>query len=180
MKSLDAEAVKRCTKCVTLGADQVPAEGSPQASIMFIGQSPGAVEAKQGRPFCGPSGELLTFLIEEIGISRNEAYITNALKCRPPENRPGHKEELSTCFDTWLFKEIRVVNPKIIVLLGKDAWQSVTKGKVTWGHGVVTKTKTRTYVCLYHPSYFLRNGDVEGFVSQGKKIKELYDEVASL
>lgn len=174
MKSLDINLVSQCTKCIGLGKDHVPASGNPSAEIMFVGQSPGALEVEHGSPFVGPSGELVDFLLDEAGLSRDQVYITNAIKCRPPGNRPGNKEELNNCYNKWLKKEIKFVNPKVIVLLGKDAWKTVTKEKMLFGHQQVKRTKKRVYLVLYHPSFFLRRGDIESFVGAGKILRTLY------
>ena len=174
-RALDIEKVSQCKLCVTLGAEHVPAEGNPSASVMLIGQSPGVKEVEEGRPFVGPSGEVLDFMLDEAGLDRSQVYITNALKCHPPGNRAGNPEELELCFNTWLVKELKFVNPSIVVLIGKDAWKSVTGGRIEFGHGKITKTKKRSYLTVYHPAYFLRRGDVESFVSVGKILKEMYE-----
>lgn len=173
-RALDVDKVKQCTACITLGADHVPASGNPTADIMLIGQSPGVREVEEGLPFVGPSGELLDFMLDEAGFTRDQVYITNALKCHPPGNRSGNPEELELCFGLWLRKELKFVNPSIVVLIGKDAWRSVTKEKIPFGHCNVTEGSKRTFLTLYHPSYFLRRGDAETFVESGKKLKELY------
>lgn len=177
MTEIYMHKLKQCRECITLGAEHVPADGSVIANIMFIGQSPGQQEVSEQLPFVGPCGELLTFLLDEIGITRDQVYITNALKCHPPGNRPAHEDELANCYSKWLKKEIKVVNPKLVVLLGKDAWKSVTKGKIPFEHGKITKRKTRFYMTVYHPGYFLRKGDIESFIQVGKLIKEtIYDQ----
>lgn len=174
-KALDISCLSLCKKCVTLGEDHVPASGNPSAEIMFIGQSPGEQEVKKGKPFVGASGEVLDFFLDELGMTREEVYITNALKCHPPGNRPGHEEELDLCFSTWLKKEIKFLNPKVVVLLGKDAWQSVTGGRIPFEHGKFTKSKKRVFLTLYHPGYFLRRGDIETFIAVAKELKKEYE-----
>jgi DNA polymerase len=143
---------------------------------MFIGQSPGATEVEQGAPFVGPSGELLDWMLDQAGLNRSQVYITNALKCRPPGNRAGHIEELAMCNKTWLRKELKKVAPSLVVLVGKDAWKSVTKGNIPFEHGKVTKTKKRKYLTIYHPGYYLRRGDIEGFVNVGNILRKALDE----
>jgi len=175
-RALDIEAVSQCHRCVTLGKDHVPASGNPHADIMIIGQSPGVREVEEGKPFVGPSGELLEFFLDEAGLSREQVYITNALKCHPPGNRPGNPEELEVCFSRWLVKEMKFVNPSIVVLVGKDAWKSVTHGKIPFVHGQSVKGKKRTFLTVYHPAYYLRRGDVESFTKVGKTLKELYEQ----
>lgn len=173
MKSLSLKAVSQCTLCVTLGAEHVPAVGNPNASVMLIGQSPGKQEVEEGQPFVGPSGELVNFFLDEAGLSREEVYITNALKCHPPGNRAGHPEELEVCFGAWLKKELKFVNPNFIVLIGKDAWKSVTHERIPFAHGKVTKGKKRTFLTVYHPAYYLRRGDAETFVEAGQILRQL-------
>jgi len=161
-----------CKKCITLGKDHVPPDGTDQTRVMFVGQSPGANEVEEQAPFVGPSGELLGWMLDEAGLSRDQVYITNALKCRPPGNRAGHEEELATCYKEWLKHEIATVQPVIIVLVGKDAWKSVTKENIPFKHGEIVKKKKRAYMTVYHPGYFLRKGNIEGFVDTGKALRE--------
>jgi uracil-DNA glycosylase family 4 len=177
MTATDIRILKKCKLCLTLGKDHVPSEGKPSCDIMIIGQSPGATEVEEERPFVGPCGEILDYMLDEAGISRDEVYITNALKCRPPGNRPGHSEELECCMNTWLVQEIKQVNPMIIVLVGKDAWKSVTKERIPFEHGKVHRRKKRMYLTVYHPGYFLRSGDITAFVSVGKTLKELIGDI---
>ena len=173
-KALDFECLRQCSKCTTLGQDHVPAEGNPNAEVMIIGQSPGAFEVKEIRPFVGPSGEILDMMLDQAGIAREQVYITNALKCHPPGNRPTNPEELHHCFDNWLVKELKSVNPRIVVLVGKDAWKSVTRELIPFKHGEYVKGKNRIFLTVYHPAFFLRRGDIESFVSVGNTLKSLY------
>lgn len=175
-KATQISLVSKCTLCPALGKDHVPASGPVTADLCFVGQSPGTKEVEEGQPFVGPSGELLDYLLDEIGLSRDQVYITNSLKCHPPGNRAGHPEELDTCFQQWLKRELVLVNPRVVVLVGKDAWQSVTRGKMEWGHGLVTKTSNRAYMSIFHPAYFLRRGDIQTFLEIAPKLKELLDE----
>lgn len=174
-KATDIECVSKCTLCPALGKEHVPAIGNSDAKLFIVGQSPGVNEVEAGQPFVGPSGELLDYLLDDIGITREQVYITNALKCHPPGNRAGHPEELRECYDAWLGKEIKYLKPTIIVIVGRDAWQSVTKGNIEFGHGKVTKTKLRTYVTIYHPAYFIRRGEIQEFLSVSATIKGLLD-----
>lgn len=174
-KALDIHRLKRCEMCSELGKHHVPAEGNPNADIMIVGQSPGETEVREGKPFCGPSGEMLDFMLDEAGLSREQVYITNALKCHPPDNRPGKPHELHLCFHLWLKLEIKEVKPKIIVLVGKDAWKAVTQQRIPFKHGESVKTKNFTFLTVYHPAFFLRQGNVDGFVKVGKILKGLYE-----
>src|SRR5246127_4046104 len=116
---LDAIAaqVRVCTKCpLYLGTKNgVPGEGSPEAEVMFIGEGPGFHEDRQGRPFVGPAGDFLNELLASIGLARNAVYITNVVKCRPPQNREPAPDEIGTCVPTYLEKQLAVLAPRLIV-----------------------------------------------------------------
>jgi len=173
MKSLDLEVVSKCRLCPMLGKDHVPSYGSPTAEVMLIGQSPGQQEVEQGEPFVGPSGELIDYMLDEAGLTRADIYIANALKCHPPGNRAGMDDELDNCMKRWLTKEIRIIDPSLVVLLGKDAWKSVTKERFEFKHGNLHRTKKRAYLTVYHPAYFLRRGDMDTFIAIGRTIREV-------
>jgi len=105
--------------------NKVPGEGNPNAKIVFIGEAPGEEEDKQGKPFVGKAGKLLTRLIEKIlGIKREDVYITNVLKCRPPNNRDPKEEEIKACFP-FLVEQLNVIQPDIIVCLGRFAAKTI-------------------------------------------------------
>src|SRR3954464_5489095 len=114
-----ADEVAGCTRCaLAKGRTQVVfGSGSPTADLMFVGEAPGFHEDKQGVPFVGAAGKLLSKLLEGIGLSRDEVYITNVLRCRPPGNRDPLPEEIAAC-ETHLFKTIQLVEPKLIATLG--------------------------------------------------------------
>lgn len=114
--------IKKCTKC-PLHANRknaVPGEGNPKATIMFIGEAPGRNEDIEGRPFVGAAGRLLTDLIEGIGLKREDVYITNVVKCRPPNNRDPKPDEIDAC-SPYLDEQIRCIAPRIIVTLGRHS-----------------------------------------------------------
>lgn len=170
---LNLESVRQCERCAGLGDDHVPSWGSPVAELLVVGQSPGASEVEVGQPFIGPSGELLDFLLDEVGLTREEIYIANALKCRPAGNRAGLAGELSTCWNTWLHEEIKVVNPKVILVLGKDAWKSVIQERAPFKNDTTVNSKKRRFVISWHPSYYMRQGIEDRFVSDiGLRVKE--------
>jgi len=179
MNPLDIESVRQCTKCPALGRDHVPSYGSPHADLMIIGQSPGANEVEGEEPFVGQSGALLDMMLEQAGMDREECYIANALKCRPPDNRPGDPEELEMCRETWLKPELGAIVPKIVLILGKDAAAALKLPKDKLVHGSVIQTKRMKYIFSYHPAYFLRSNDVEGFTQIGSLVKEQLDADAS-
>ena len=164
MNPLDLHSVRKCHECATLGVDQVPSYGDPGSRLMIIGQNPGHQEVKEGRPFIGPSGELVDYLLDEIGLDRNEIYIANAVKCGTVGNRAPHPEEAATCWKTWLHEEIRQVKPDVILLLGKVAWQAVVQGRFPFQHNSTCKNKRFVFICSWHPSYCLRTNQPEKFV----------------
>ena len=170
----DITRLSACSICPALGKEHVPAEGPSNAEIFIVGQSPGVQEVEAGRPFVGPSGEMLDYFLDEAGLDRSDVYITNAVKCHPPGNRAGHPEELRSCFDRWLRKELAFIMPNVVIMLGKDAWQSVSRGKFEFKHGGITKTsKGTTFLTLYHPAYFIRRNEVETFIKAGQILKEI-------
>lgn len=142
----------------------VPAKGSWTSPIFIIGEAPGADEDILGRPFCGRSGQLLDKLLKEAGIAPESVFITNVVKCRPPANRMPTKDEISTC-KKWLWEELKTVNPKIIITLGKTPTclllklpTTITLGKLI---GVGTNREyipNSTVYPWYHPSFLLRKG----------------------
>jgi DNA polymerase len=177
-RALDIHAVKQCKACLTLSEDYVPAVGNPHADIMIVGGASTARDAADGHPFAGPCGEILDMMLDQAGLNREQVYITNALKCAPPDKRSGNPEEFEMCFGTWLKKELKFVNPSIVVLVGADAWMAVTRGKIKFKHNEAVKGKNRTFLTVYHPGHFIRRGDIESFVDTvGNKLKELYGSV---
>ena len=112
--------VLKCRKCglYRTRTNPVVGEGNPKAKIMFVGEAPGFNEDRMGRPFCGAAGRVLDELLESIGIKREDVYISNLLKCRPPENRDPQKEEISAC-SPYLERQIEIIKPKIICPLGR-------------------------------------------------------------
>ena len=125
MDSLDevAQAVRDCADCPLHRGrtNAVPGEGSPWAELMFIGEGPGFHEDRQGRPFVGPAGQLLEGLLASIGTNRNDVFIANMVKCRPPDNRDPEPSEIAAC-KKYLDRQIELIDPKLIVLLGAFLW----------------------------------------------------------
>jgi len=153
-------AVEGCARCpLRAGAHRVVlGEGDPHAGIMFIGEGPGAEEDRQGRPFVGPAGQLLTRMIEAIGLTREEVYIANVVKCRPPGNRTPAPEEAAACLP-FLRAQVALIRPKIIVLLGSTAGRYTLSPdfRVTRDRGVWTERKGVWMIATYHPSALLRD-----------------------
>ncbi len=134
----------------------MPGEGAHDAEIMLIGEAPGATEDELGRPFVGRSGELLTTMLREINIERNEVFITSVLKCRPPDNRPPIRAEIEAC-RPYLIRQIEMINPRILVLLGSTAVSTIVgPWPLSESHGRFIEDAGRLYFITYHPAAALR------------------------
>jgi len=150
-----------CTRCKlhTMGRTQVVfGVGNPDADLMFVGEAPGADEDVQGIPFVGRAGQLLTKIIEAIGLTRDEVYIANVIKCRPPGNRNPEPDEVETC-EPFLFQQIDVIKPKVIVALGKFGAQTLlrTLDPISRLRGRVYDYRGAKLLPTFHPAYLLRN-----------------------
>ena len=149
-----------CTRCKLhgLGRRQIVfGVGNPEADLMFVGEAPGADEDVQGEPFVGRAGQLLTKIIEAIGLRREDVYIANVIKCRPPGNRNPEPDEVEQC-EPFLFRQIDTIRPKVIVALGKFAAQSLlrTTDPITRIRGREYKYREAILMPTYHPAYLLR------------------------
>lgn len=133
-------------------------EGSPQARLMFVGEAPGAEEDLQGRPFVGEAGQLLNRMLHKLGLRREEVYITNVVKSRPPGNRDPEADEVEACLP-FLIKQIESIQPLVIVTLGRIATQSLlnTKDPITKLRGKWQKFQGIRVMPTFHPSYLLRS-----------------------
>ena len=150
-----------CTRCKlhTLGRTQVVfGVGNPDADLMFVGEAPGADEDVQGIPFVGRAGQLLTKIIEAIGLTREDVYIANVIKCRPPQNRNPEPDEVETC-EPFLFQQIDIIKPKVVVALGKFAAQTLlrTLDPISRLRGRVFDYRGAKLIPTFHPAYLLRN-----------------------
>ncbi len=158
-----AQEVQSCARCplVQGRTRAVPGEGPLDAGIMLIGEGPGFQEDQQGRPFVGPAGELLNQLLGLAGLSREQVFITNIVKCRPPNNREPLPEEVAQCRD-FLNGQIALVNPKVICTLGRPAMHTLVDPTVsiTREHGKPRKVDGILYVPLYHPAAALHRQDL--------------------
>jgi uracil-DNA glycosylase family 4 len=149
-----------CTRCKLhrLGRRQIVfGVGNPDADLMFVGEAPGGDEDIQGEPFVGRAGQLLTKIIEAIGLRREDVYIANVIKCRPPNNRNPEPDEVEQC-EPFLFRQIDTIKPKVIVALGKFAAQSLlrTTDPITRLRGREYKYRDAILIPTYHPAYLLR------------------------
>jgi DNA polymerase len=161
LTALKVEIGPDCARCKlhTLGRRHVVfGVGNPNADLMFVGEAPGADEDIQGEPFVGRAGQLLTKIIEAIGMTRNDVYIANVIKCRPPQNRNPEPDEVEKC-EPFLFRQIATIKPKVIVALGKFAAQSLLKTTepITRLRGREYKYRDAILMPTYHPAFLLRN-----------------------
>ncbi|HZJ25058.1 MAG TPA: uracil-DNA glycosylase [Anaerolineales bacterium] len=150
-----AREVSVCTKCDLHKSRKkaVPGEGPVQAEIMFIGEGPGFHENEQGRPFVGASGKFLDELLAQAGVTRADVWITNVVKCRPPNNRDPLPDEIETCTSNYLDHQIEIVSPSIIVTLGRFSMGKFFKGaKISQIHGQMQKVGDRFVIAMFHPA----------------------------
>lgn len=182
-KNLDElyENIHDCQKC-SLGATRnkfVFGTGNPNADLMLIGEAPGAEEDKQGIPFVGRAGKLLTDILKAINFEREEVYIANILKCRPPNNRDPLPSERELC-EPYLFKQIELIKPKIILCLGKVASNVLLRknDSLTKLRGDVHDLNGIKTMVTYHPAALLRNPHwKKGTWEDVQKVRKLYDEL---
>ena len=155
--SQEISECRGCRLCETRN-HVVPGEGNPHALLMFIGEGPGRDEDLQGRPFVGRSGKLLTRMIRSIGLEREEVYICNVVKCRPPQNRNPEPDEAQACLND-LRAQVALVRPRVIVLLGKVACRYTLNQEVSVmrEHGRWFERKGVWFMPTYHPSALLRD-----------------------
>ena len=157
--------------CIT----PVPGEGDPEADIMFVGEAPGAQEDKQGRPFVGASGKFLGEMLEGIGLMRDQVFITNIVKFRPPDNRDPSKEEITACLP-YLLEQIQVIAPALVVFLGRHSMNVFfPELKIGAAHGHAlkrtvkvgdTELKDQMFLPLYHPAAALYNGGMRATLQE--------------
>jgi len=177
LESLQKQA-ENCHLCELSKSRQkvVFGEGDPHADLLFIGEAPGATEDSSGKPFVGRSGDLLTKMIENVlYISRSDVYITNIVKCRPPNNQVPTPSQAHTC-QPYLLKQIELIKPKLIVTLGATAYHFLTgdETEISKVRGTIHKQNGYTLIPTYHPSYLLRNPSAKKEVFEDLlKVKEL-------
>ncbi len=179
LKKLE-EQVKRCTKCELCKnrTNVVFGVGDPDADLIFVGEAPGYYEDEQGEPFVGKAGQLLTKIIESIGMKRGEVYIANILKCRPPENRNPNANEIVMC-SPHLIRQIEIIRPKIICALGTFAAQTLLNTTESIGNlrGKFFEYQGVKFLATYHPAYLLRNpNDKKKVWADIKKVRDFLKE----
>ena len=171
-----AQEASTCTKCrlATSRTQVVFGVGNPDADLLFIGEAPGQHEDKQGEPFVGAAGQLLTRMLGEIGLTREQVYIANILKCRPPGNRDPQEDEIETC-TPWLIEQISLIQPQVLVTLGNFATKFVlqTQTGITRMRGSVYPWHGRMVIPTFHPAAVLRGGG-----EKGRQFGELQEDFA--
>ena len=169
---------KKCDLCITR-KNAVPGKGNKNADVIFIGEAPGKNEDLHGEPFIGTAGKKLNDALENAGLSRSSVYITNIVKCRPPNNRIPNDVEKTAC-NEYLENELMAINPKIICLLGNTSFYSILGGKeISKNHGKFISKNNRTYFITFHPAATIYNqklgvvfkNDIKKLVNELQKIK---------
>jgi uracil-DNA glycosylase len=163
LKAIQAEIGPDCSRCKlhTLGRKQVVfGVGNPDADLMFVGEAPGADEDVQGIPFVGRAGQLLTKMIEAINLTRDQVYIANVIKCRPPGNRNPEPDEIAQC-EPFLFQQIAAIKPKVIVALGSFAAKTLLRSdeSISRLRGRIYDFQGAKLIPTFHPSFLLRSPD---------------------
>lgn len=144
----------------------VPGEGPDNADLLFIGEAPGWNEDQQGRPFVGAAGEFLDQLLASIGLSREQVYIANVIKCRPPQNRDPLPAEIRAC-SKWLDRQVEIIQPKIIVTLGRYSLAKYFPGEgISKIHGKPRKRDNVVYYPMYHPAAALHQGALRKIIEE--------------
>ncbi|MGI5819982.1 MAG: uracil-DNA glycosylase [Armatimonadota bacterium] len=183
MSLLDAiaEQISGCTRCPLAEGrtHAVPGVGPPDAQIMLVGEAPGAEEDAQGEPFVGKAGQALTILLRNAGLDRSDVYITNIVKCRPPENRDPHPDEVQACRE-YLDGQIACIRPMLVCTLGRWAGQTLLDDpglSVMKANGTVIERHGLTFVPLIHPAAGLHNQNMQEPIKEGfRKLGELLRE----
>jgi len=180
LKKLEKQ-IKVCTLCELCNyrTNAVASNGVYKTKIMLIGEAPGRNEDLEGLPFVGQAGELLQKMLNTINLSKDQIYITNVVKCRPPDNREPKKEEIDAC-KPYLFKQIELLDPKLIILVGKYSVNTVLglNLKISNLKGRVFYLNDRYLFCTYHPAFILRNQSyLEEYKLHFQKIKKILTEL---
>jgi uracil-DNA glycosylase len=174
-----AAEVRDCTRCRLheTRTRAVPGEGDPDTEVVFVGEGPGFNEDREGRPFVGRAGGLLERLLAHIGWQRHDVFITNVVKCRPPDNRDPEPDEITACAP-FLKRQLQALDPSVVVTLGRFSMAAFMPGvRITQAHGTTrladpaTGARDATVFAMYHPAYALRNPAVE---------RESFDDMARI
>jgi uracil-DNA glycosylase len=179
-----AAQIRVCVKCPLHESrtNAVPGDGRPTAKLMIIGEAPGKEEDLSGHPFVGASGRFLNSVLEGTGIERDDFFVTNTVKCRPPKNRTPKKLEVDTCTSNYLFEQIELINPRLVMLLGGVAAKKLLGVKsVNEARGQVIEREGRRYIVGYHPAVRFYREDMaekvrEDFALLKREIQKLQEE----
>ncbi|EIJ65931.1 uracil-DNA glycosylase, family 4 [Candidatus Nitrosopumilus salaria BD31] len=174
------ENVINCTKCdlCNTRTNSVPGKGNFQSNVIFVGEAPGRNEDKNGEPFVGVAGKKLSAALEEAGVSRDDVYITNIVKCRPPNNRVPNSIERDTCKE-YIKQEISIIKPKIICILGNTAFNSILGGsEITKFRGKIVRKDNQLYFLTVHPAATIYNQELITVLNND--IKKLFDVIREL
>lgn len=177
-----AEEVKVCKKCPLhkWRKNAVPGEGNKSPEILFIGEGPGQNEDNQGRPFVGDAGKFLEEMLSSIDLKREDVFIGNVVKCRPPNNRDPLEEEIDVCSRNYLYRQIRELKPKLIVTLGRHAMQIFFPQlkSISQVHGKAYKKAGQVYLILYHPAAGLYQQSLKETMREDfSKIREILSQI---
>jgi uracil-DNA glycosylase family 4 len=179
-----AKEISVCTKCdlCKMRTKTVPGDGPPDAAIMFIGEAPGFHEDRSGHPFVGAAGNLLNDLLHSVGIDRSQVFITNVVKCRPPGNRDPLPDEVNTCTSNYLDRQIALINPRMIVAIGRFSMGRFFPGeKIMRIHGQPKRADGRIYFPMVHPAAALHQpAFMEHLKSDVAKIPGLLEEARAM
>jgi DNA polymerase len=174
-----AVEVSTCAKCKLCNGrtKAVPGEGPPSAKVLFIGEGPGYHEDKQGRPFVGPAGQFLDELLASINLRRSDVFITNVVKCRPPNNRDPETTEIAACND-YLDRQIAAIQPRVIVTLGRFSMAKFFGSeKISTIHGRARKKDNYICIAMYHPAAGLHQASLKDTIRDDfKKIPAIVAE----
>lgn len=177
-----AQKVRRCTACPLHEGrtNAVPGEGNPKAEVMLIGEGPGQREDATGRPFVGAAGKFLEELLAAIKLTRNEVFIGNVVKCRPPGNRDPFPDEIETCTSFYLFAQIKLIAPKLIVTLGRHSMRLFLPEdfQISKVHGKPFRRRGQVYLPLYHPAAALYQSNLrETLITDFKRIPAILKKI---
>jgi len=182
LEALAAE-IARCTRCLLHRGrtKAVPGEGPEDAEIMFVGEAPGFHEDQQGRPFVGAAGRFLEELLDSIGLTREDVFIANVIKCRPPGNRDPLPEEIEAC-KPFLDRQIELIRPQLVVTLGRFSMARVfPKARISRIHGQPRKISGVVYYPMYHPAAALHQPSLRRAVEEDMlRIPELIKQAAQI
>ncbi len=172
--------IERCQRCELhkYRTRVVPGEGPETARLFFIGEAPGWHEDQQGRPFVGPAGQFLEELLASINLKRDEVYIANVIKCRPPGNRDPLPGEIQAC-SKWLDQQLEIIKPKMIITLGRYSMAKFFPGEsISKIHGKAKKQNNMIYYAMYHPAAALHQGSLRKIIEADmRRIPEILAQI---